>query len=511
MPKKSRSKGRRRKKDNDDFSQSDDDASNDAISTDDISADYLSESHTIDMGSQGYSTLASLDDDLEWDMHDSADDGDYRATEHTASDDAAAQAAQRRRQQKLSTILGTVIDFPQEKRSAKREQSLKSWFKALTQYASDPPYETVQHHHDGLIEACCQHVLYRGTSSPSEQYAACRVLEALGVLTENSHDLYEEISKRLMRTIHSTHRATPVRSAALRALGMVVLCGGDEMDDLITESVMELCETIITTPDYRGQTTPPVLQAAAFQVWTILATTLHEWYVSGKDDGTTGRGLPLLPTILQCLEDESTSESALQRKEAAGQAVVYIHDARLRLGADESQVENTTDAQYKLGSWENTEYEDIMEEITQSVYQLAHASGHHMSKKAKKEQRSVFRDFLNLLQDNETPDHVVQFRGGSLELTTWKDIITLEYMKRCLQGGFQIQLLTNPALQFLLGANGAALRGSRGGGGYSQLEKRLLLSKTSEAAKSKDMNRHKGRDKRNNIKNHFLTADGEDL
>ena len=122
-----------------------------------------------------------------------------------------------------------------------------------------------------------------------------------------------------------------------------------------------------------------------------------------------------------------------------------------------------------------------------------------------------FRDFLNLLQDNETPDHVVQFRGGSLELTTWKDIITLEYMKRCLQGGFQIQLLTNPALQFLLGANGDALRGSRGGGGYSQLEKRLLLSKTSEAAKSKDMNRHKGRDKRNNIKNHFLTADGEDL
>jgi hypothetical protein len=133
-----------------------------------------------------------------------------------------------------------------------------------------------------------------------------------------------------------------------------------------------------------------------------------------------------------------------------------------------------------------------------------------MSKKAKKEQRSVFRDFLNLLQDNETPDHVIQFRGGSLELTTWKDIITLEYIKRCLQGGFQIQLLTNPTLQFLLGANGAALCGSKGGGGYSQIEKRLLLSKTSEAAKAKDMNRHKGRDKRNNIKNHFLTADGDD-
>jgi hypothetical protein len=520
MPKKSRPKGRRRNRDDHDGLSTDDDDDHDNASrggvsaADDLSADYLSESHTIDAGSQGHgSTLASLDDDLEWNMHDGADDDDYhRAGGAGGGDDAAALAAQRRRQQKLATILGSVVDFPQEKRSARREQSLRSWFKALTQYATDPPYETVQRYQDGLVEACCQHVLYRGASSPAEQYAACRVVEALGVLTESSHDLYERVSKRLVRTVQSTHRATPVRSAALRALGMIVLCGGDEMDDYVTESVMELCETVVTTPDYRGQSvTPPVLQAAAFQVWTVLATTIHEWYVSGKDDGTTGRGLPLFPAILRCLEDESTSEAALQLKEAAGQAVVYIHDARLRLGADESQAENTTDVQYKPGSWEHTDYEDVMEDITQVVYQLAHASGHYMSKKAKKEQRSVFRDYLTMLQDDESPVHVVQFRGGSLELGTWKDVITLEYMKRCLQGGFQIQLLTNPTVQAMLGANGSALRGGRGGGGYSQLEKRLLLSKTSEAAKAKDVDRHKGRDKRTNIKNHFLTADGEDL
>jgi hypothetical protein len=378
---------------------------------------------------------------------------------------------------------------------------------SLLQYANSPPYDTVQLYREPILEAVLQYVLFRGASSPAEQYAACRVVEAMGVLLGSDHQLYEQTQVRLIRTIQSTHRATPVRAAALRALGMVVFCG-DDVDDVVVESVMDLCESIILPDEYRGQVTPVVLKAATFQVWTVLATTLHVFYVSGNDDATTGRGLPLLDKILECLEDESTSEPALQLKEAAGQAAVYILDARVRLGA--AQVENTTDAQYKLGSFANTDYENVMEEITQAVYQLAHASGHHMSKKAKKEQRQVFREYLSMLQDNEDPMHVVQFRGGSLELTTWKDVISLEYMKRCLQGGFQVQLMSNPTLHYMLGANGEALRGTATNG-YSQLEKRLLLSKTSEAAKSKDVQRHKGRDKRTNIKNHFLTADGDDI
>mmetsp|Transcript_27507 Transcript_27507/g.48777 ORF Transcript_27507/g.48777 Transcript_27507/m.48777 type:complete len:497 (-) Transcript_27507:1489-2979(-) len=496
MPKKSPRRRKNRRGD-------DNDSDNERASVSSIgSADYLSESHTIDMGSLN-NTLASMEDDLEWDIGE--DNEDYHAAHRDHVDKDAAAAAERRRSQKLSSVLATALDFPQEKRSAKREQLLKQWFKALTQYATDPPYETVEQHRDSLLEACCQYVLYRGSASPAEQYAACRVLEAMGMLLA-SQELYEETSKRLIRTVQSAHRATPVRSAALRAIGMIVLCGAE--DDLITESVMELCETIISSSEYRNQPTPEALKAAAFEVWTVLATTIHELYVSGRDDVTTGRGLPLLPHILTCLESADTSESALRLKEAAGQAGVYIHDARLRLGADESEVENTTDAQYKLGSWQHTEYEDIIDEITQRVYELAHESSRHMSKKAKKEQRSVFRDYLNMLQDNEPPMHVVQCRGGTLDLTTWKDVIMLEFTRRCLQGGFQIQLLTNPTLQLMLGANGAALGKNLT---YSQLEKRLLWSKTSEAAKTKDLHRSKGRDKRNNIKNDFLTADGEDI
>jgi Interferon-related developmental regulator (IFRD) len=503
MPKKPRSARRRNKGRSGGGIDSDDDER--SYDDDMASADYLSETHTIeDMESHvAASTLASMEDDLDWDMD---DDDDPHVHQRANDSSDAAMIAERKRQQKVQTILGTALDFPQEKRSAKREMMLKQWFKALTQYTTPSSYKLVEHHAASMIESCCQHALMKSSSSPAEQYAACRVLEALGTLP--LVELYEQTSKRLIRTIQSTHRATPVRAAALRALGMIVFCATED-DDVVVESVMDLCETIVLAEGgYRGQNpTPAALSAAAFQVWTVLATTLHIFYVSGQDDATTGRGLPLIKRILECLEHEDSSEASLQLKEAAGQAVVYIHDARILLGSTE--VENTTDAQYKLGSWEGTEYEEIMEDITQTVYQLAHASGHYMSKKAKKEQRQVFRDYLGMLQDNEDPVHVIQFRGSAtLELTSWKDVIAIEFFRRCLQGGFQIQLMTNPIMQSMLGANGAALQSTVS---YSQHEKRLLWSKNSEVAKEKDQQRHKGRDKRNNIKNHFLTADGEDV
>ncbi|KAG7339650.1 interferon-related developmental regulator domain containing protein [Nitzschia inconspicua] len=504
MPKKPRS-ARRRNKGRSGTGDSDEDER--SYDDDMGTADYLSETHTIEDNVEGShaagSTLASMDDDLDWDMDDD-DDPHLHSRANDSSD--AALAAERKRQQKVQSILSSSLDFPQEKRSSKREVLLKQWFKALTQYTTPSSYGIVEQYAPSLIEACCQHALMKSSSSPAEQYAACRVLEALGTLPVL--ELYEQTSQRLIRTVQSTHRATPVRAAALRALGMIVFCA-TEVDEVVSEFVMDLCETILLAEGgYRGQNpTPDGLCAAAFQVWTVLATTLHYFYVSGQDDATTGRGLPLLKKILECLEHENTVETALQLKEAAGQAVVYIHDARVMLGS--TQVENATDAQYKLGSWEGTEYDDVIADTTQMVYQLAHASGHYMSKKAKKEQRQVFREYLSMLQDNEDPVHVIQFRGSAtLELTSWKDVIAVEFLRRCLQGGFQHQLMTNPILQNMLGANGAALQSTAT---YSQLEKRQLWSKNSEMAKEKDQQRNKGRDKRQNINNHFLTADGEDI
>ena len=134
-----------------------------------------------------------------------------------------------------------------------------------------------------------------------------------------------------------------------------------------------------------------------------------------------------------------------------------------------------------------------------------------MSKKAKKEQRATFREFMATIVDDEPPEEVINFRNnGCLTLSTWKEIIQLNFVRHSLQGGFQIQLLTNGTLQRMFGADGSVLSVNNQGG-MSQVEKRLVLSKTSEAYKNADQDRRGKRDKRENIKNDFLTADGEDL
>lgn len=448
--------------------------------------DYLSESHTIVSVQSGAADGTSMEDDPSWGINDD------ETGENAHSMENALQAAEER-QVKFVDAVATTLDFTQEKRSVKREQLLKLWFKAITQYANS----TVAEDHQGPLLQCCRHSLRVGT--PSEQYAACRVMEALAVLVADE-SYYNEVQGHLTRMITAAHRAVPVRIAALRALGMAVFMGVE--DDQITEAILDLCEQLAQA-EYRGDKVPFTLRAAAIEVWTVLATTIHELYVAGKDDVSTGRGLLLLPLLLECLEQSDD----MQLRSNAGECVAFIHTARVALGVEETdETLNTTQKQYQQGSWEGSEWEDIISEIEQVMDDLSNQSGHYMSKKAKKEQRANFREYLATIQDNEDPEEVVQFRQGSLELNSWKDIVVLQFVRRCLQGGFQVQLLTNPTLQTIFG-----LSLQPGTGGLSQLEKRLFVSKTSEAAKLKDVDRTKKRDKRTNVKNHFLTADGDDI
>ena len=486
MPKKPRSQ--RRRKGGDSSNKSGDNSNIE-------DAEYLSECHTIATMGSVNTNDSSADDNWEMDNDDLLEDG---------NEDQQLRRAEIRHE-KLLDILGTVHDFSSEKRSSKRELLLRQWFRGLTQYATAP--EPVETRRDDLIQAC-QTAIRSG--SPSEQYASCRVLEAMCVLIGDD-EYYEQIEPFLIRVIQSTHRAVPVRVAALRALGLSVFIG--VQDDMVTEQVLDLCETIAQA-DYRNEPTPSALRATALDIWTLLATTIHELYVSGKDDVSTGRGLLLLPLLLECLEQKDDASL----RAAAGECVAWIHTARVALGylendnddgdGDSHAVVSKTQQKYAPGTWEGSEWEDLVTEIEMIMEELSNQSGHYMSKKAKKEQRATFREYLATLQEDESPTHTIQFRGGSLELTSWKDIIAVNAARRCLQGGFQIQLLTNPILQAIFGANASTLNAH---GGYSQLEKRLLLSKTSEASKAKDLDRHKKRRDRNNVKNHFLMADGDDI
>jgi hypothetical protein len=231
-------------------------------------------------------------------------------------------------------------------------------------------------------------------------------------------------------------------------------------------------------------------------------------YLAGQDDVQVGRGLAILELLQECL-DNSTS---IDLRSAAGECVALIHQARLNLGVSDFSQNgkncNTTTRRFQRGSWEGSQWEGLMADVQQRIAELSVESGYFMNKKAKKQQRATFREFMATIVDDEAPEEVVNFRSGSLTLNTWKEIVQLNFVRHCLQGGFQIQLITNDTLQKIFGADGQALNEL---GTMSQIEKRLILSKTSEAAKLADRKMTKNRDKREHIKNDFLTADGDDF
>jgi len=453
---------------------------------DDNAADYLSDTHTIvSLVSDTGTNISFSGNDDGWNI----DNGDEY---NEGPDDNALKNAEMR-QQRLNDILKSVDDFCSEKRSSKRESLLRQWFRGFTQYATNySSKEAIRSKLDDIVQACQCGIKSR-SGLPAEQYAACRVLEGVGILLgdeEYFEMIYDPILKRL---VQSNHRAVKVRVAALRAIGISVYIGVE--DEVITEQMMDLCEALAQV-EYRGNSVPSFLRAAALEVWTLLSTTINDLFIAGQDDVSTGRGLMLLPLLLTCLEQEDAPEL----RSAAGECVAYIHTARLQLGDD-----GNNDNKWKQGSWEKSDFEEIMAEIEQCFVDLSTQSGHYMSKRAKKEQRATFREYLGTIQDNSSPFLKVQFQGGSLELNCWKYIVALNFIRRALQSAFQIQLFTNPTLQTIFGVDANVLNSANSQ--YSQLEKRLFLSKTSEASKAKDLDRTNKRRNRTNAKNQFLAND----
>jgi len=454
--------------------------------------DVLSEAYTILSDDQSLGDVFGDDILEELDLDDLIED-----------DTTKAESSATIRQSKLLDSLSLASTLSTEKRATKREQGLRTLFKAMTQYATGAAgQEIIQSRLEEVILPICFNGL-RGGTSPAEQYASCRVLEATSILLGGNNDDYaEQVCDKLVRVVKMTQRAGQVRGAALRALAMAFFICATDVDS--SDVVLNLCEQVCA-PEFRNEAVPPNLRATALDCWALLSTTIHNAYLAGSDipGSGDGRGLVILPLLSDCLNSTN-----LDLRCAAGECVALIHEARLELGIDDEQGENASERRYRRGSWDGSEWEVLMDEVKQRVAELSIESGKHMSKKAKKEQKSTFREFMSTIVDDEAPCEVVAFRGGQLTLTNWKEIIQLNYIRHCLQTGFQVQLMTNSTLQLIFGADGDLLNTATQ---LSQLEKRHHLSKASEANKQAYNERNKVRKSRVRAQNSFIHADGEGI
>jgi hypothetical protein len=264
-------------------------------------------------------------------------------TDHTPEDDFYleggkdhadnAEAAAEARYLKLKESLTLCEEFASEKRTVKREATLKRLFKALSQYATGPAAAELVYQWSESIKDAAFHGIRVG--SPQEQYAACRTLEVTSVILGTDNDEWcEKLDRQLRSVVNTTQRAVPVRIAALRALVMAVfICSSDSMT---TEGLMDLCE-LVAAKEYRNEKVQPALRATALDCWALLATTVLDYHLAGQDEMQMGRGLAILELLRDCLDDTS-----IDLRSAAGECFSLIHEARLNLGVGDDEGENTT-------------------------------------------------------------------------------------------------------------------------------------------------------------------------
>ena len=261
-------------------------------------------------------------------------------------DTTKAESSATIRQSKLLDSLSLASTLSTEKRATKREQGLRTLFKAMTQYATGAAgQEIIQSRLEEVILPICFNGL-RGGTSPAEQYASCRVLEATSILLGGNNDDYaEQVCDKLVRVVKMTQRAGQVRGAALRALAMAFFICATDVDS--SDVVLNLCEQVCA-PEFRNEAVPPNLRATALDCWALLSTTIHNAYLAGSDipGSGDGRGLVILPLLSDCLNSTN-----LDLRCAAGECVALIHEARLELGIDDEQGENASERRYRRGEF----------------------------------------------------------------------------------------------------------------------------------------------------------------
>jgi hypothetical protein len=337
----------------------------------------------------------------------------------TASNNFVIQEQQQQQQQlqnhhaKLLQCIHMATSLCSEKRSATRERGLKVLFRGITQYAmGEMGQETIQDRlYSDIVPICLNGLRGRGGgggSTPAEQYASCRILEATSILLGGGggeddvaidDDYVQAIRDPLIRFVKVTHRAVQVRRAALRALAMACFMGswtlsysssmgGEEMDTTgrvseELEIVMDLCEDI-GKEEFRGERVDSRLRATAWECWALLGTLLgdaclagdvededgyYDDYGSGDyggsgeedddddhddDDVSTGsrrrrrwkrRGVMALPALSECLD----SAKDLELRCAVGGCLALIHEARLKLGMKGKDGENASERRYAKG------------------------------------------------------------------------------------------------------------------------------------------------------------------
>eukprot|EP00850_Spirogloea_muscicola_P004457 SM000019S05001 [mRNA] locus=s19:471588:481603:+ [translate_table: standard] len=368
--------------------------------------------------------------------------------------------------------LADFLDALYDKRASTRESGLRGIISALSSHVLTQYAET-------RLETLLQLFLTsvrRGVGL--EVTLAARALGLLAV-TLGAGDPADRVCAEATPLLHKiAKQALPVgdKTAALDAIALLNFVSSREQSEL--DESMGLMWQIGGGPEsdqmLGSSHAAPEVRTAALSGWTLLLSTSSPAEI-------TSQARSALPSLSSLLADND-----LAMRIAAGEAIALLYEAGGRDGGEESS-ESTSQA----GALSVEALDDKQAEVLERMRDLSVEGNKRLSKKTRKEQHGSFRDLVSLIKDGTITETSVRLKNGdSLTLSTWREIIQLNALRRYLAEGFQKHLQENELLHQIFGF---APRASKPAGFQSLAEKRMYRSPNSLASKARTRTRKQQR------------------
>ncbi|XP_051526057.1 interferon-related developmental regulator 2-like isoform X1 [Myxocyprinus asiaticus] len=372
------------------------------------------------------------------------------------------QTAQEETEDKLKQCIDNLMDKSAKTRLAAME-SLHLAFSSRVLY-------------DFLLERrftisdCLERSLRKGGGE--EQAAAATLCALLCVqLGVEGEEGFKILCPILNSILIDSCASLSARQSCARALGMCCyVSASDDAEDLI-KSLGHLESVFVgayplgdgTLPSVKAGT--PALHSAALQAWALLCTLCP----ASRIDSILNHHLPCLHA---CLES-----SEVNFRIAVGETIALLYE----LGRD-------IDQEY--------EYEDC-DALCDSLKSLATDGNKHRAKNDRRKQRSIFREVLHYIENDDFTEEKIQFGTESIYIDGWMRHRMYNAFKEVLESGVRHHLQFNPLLRDIFGLGpplilDASVKASR----ISRTERHLF---NSAAFKARTKLRNKVRDKRADV------------
>ncbi|RDX64048.1 Interferon-related developmental regulator 1, partial [Mucuna pruriens] len=336
-------------------------------------------------------------------------------------------------------LLDQALDALDEKRGSTRERALSMIVGA---FSSNMQHQFLDKKFATLLHQCLASIKKGSKKASAKEIALAS--HAIGLLTltvgcgDNAREIFEESVRPLDEFLTSKSDLTKIPSL-LECLAIITFVGWNDQEE--TERSMDIMWRVIHPR--LGSNVVAVKPAAPLitavvSSWSFLLSTMSKLKLNSKN---WQNSISYLSSLLD-KEDRSV-------RIAAGEALAVIFENGIieKFSVDSKSTSDMT--QEEINRQESyTHIQGLKGKVINQVKNLSvEAGGKGSAKKDLNSQRNLFRDIVEFFEYGYSPEISMKIGGDSLQISSWSQMIQLNFLKHFLGGGFIKHMQENEFLQ----------------------------------------------------------------